>query len=92
MIDKIAFGGRIKTSELPHFEITSLILKCCKSLLPEHQAQVINYLKAANIPVGLLVNFGHRNLEYKRLHHPLIHPADEGDLLDPVSSFVVPDF
>ena len=45
MIDKIAFGGRIKTSELPHFEITSLILKCCKSLLPEHQAQVINYLK-----------------------------------------------
>ena len=158
MIDKIAFGGRIKTSELPHFEITSLILKCCfevmnelgagflesvyknalffalkqkailvevekpfevyfrehkiglykadliaqeeviielkccKSLLPEYQAQVINYLKAANIPVGLLVNFGHRNLEYKRLHHPLIHPADEGDLLDPVSSFVVPDF
>ncbi len=61
-------------------------LKCCKCLLSEHQAQVINYLKAANIPVGLLVNFGHRNLEYKRLHHPLIHPAAEGDLADPVFS------
>ena len=59
-------------------------LKCCKCLLPEHQAQVINYLKAANIPVGLLVNFGHRNLEYKRLYHPLIYPAAEGDPIYPV--------
>ena len=54
-------------------------LKCCKCLLPEHQAQTINYLAAADLPVGLLVNFGHRNLEYKRLHHPLFHPAAEGD-------------
>ena len=45
-------------------------LKCCASLLPEHQAQVINYLKASGTPVGLLVNFGHQKLEYKRLHHP----------------------
>lgn len=45
-------------------------LKCCTSLLPEHQAQVINYLKASGIPVGLLVNFGCQKLEYKRLHHP----------------------
>src|SRR3990167_5506181 len=45
-------------------------LKCCKTLLPEHQAQLINYLKASNKPVGLLVNFGHARLEYKRLHHP----------------------
>jgi len=28
---------------------------------------------------GLLVNFGHRILEYKRVHHPLFHPAAEGD-------------
>ena len=45
-------------------------LKCCKVLLPEHQAQVINYLKASKLPVGLLVNFGNQKLEYKRLHHP----------------------
>lgn len=45
-------------------------LKCCASLLPDHQAQVINYLKASGVPVGLLVNFGHQKLEYKRLHHP----------------------
>ena len=45
-------------------------LKCCQTLLPEHQAQLINYLKASKLPVGLLVNFGNQKLEYKRLHHP----------------------
>jgi GxxExxY protein len=45
-------------------------LKCCKTLIPEHQAQLINYLKASQMPIGLLVNFGNQKLEYKRLHHP----------------------
>ncbi len=45
-------------------------LKCCRALTPEHQAQLINYLKAADKEVGLLVNFGNQKLEYKRLHHP----------------------
>jgi|SRR5271163_833698 len=43
-------------------------LKCCKTLLPEHQAQVINYLKVSGLPVGFLVNFGNQKLEYKRLY------------------------
>lgn len=51
-------------------------LKFCKALLPEHQAQTINYLKVSNIPIGLLVNFGQKKLEYKRLHHPSSYPAD----------------
>lgn len=59
-------------------------LKCCKTLLPEHQAQVINYLVASNIPVGLLVNFNNKQLEYKRLHHPTHYPAAEGDPAHPV--------
>lgn len=45
-------------------------LKCCEVLHPGHKAQLINYLKASNLPVGLLVNFGNRKLEYKRLYHP----------------------
>jgi len=43
-------------------------LKAVKALAPEHQAQLINYLKAAGKPVGLLVNFGNARLEYKRLY------------------------
>lgn len=33
-------------------------LKTVKAILPEHQAQVLNYLKATGLRVGLLVNFG----------------------------------
>jgi GxxExxY protein len=43
-------------------------LKSVSALRPEHQAQVINYLKATNIEVGLLVNFGNPRLDYRRSH------------------------
>lgn len=43
-------------------------LKAVKSLLPEHQAQLINYLKATGIDVGLLINFGTPKLEVRRVH------------------------
>lgn len=57
-------------------------LKCCESLLGEHQAQLINYLKVSSILVGLLVNFRKRKLEYKRVHHPDHHAAcDPADLV-----------
>ncbi len=41
-------------------------LKTVKAIAPEHQAQVINYLNATGIEVGLLFNFGNPKLEYKR--------------------------
>lgn len=41
-------------------------LKAVKAITSEHQAQVINYLKATGVEVGLLINFGNPKLEYKR--------------------------
>lgn len=33
-------------------------LKCVRALLPEHYAQVIHYLRATPLEIGLLFNFG----------------------------------
>ena len=33
-------------------------VKAVKTLAPEHEAQLLNYLKATTIEVGLLLNFG----------------------------------
>lgn len=33
-------------------------IKACRSILPEHEAQLLNYLKATNVEVGLVLNFG----------------------------------
>jgi len=33
-------------------------IKAVKALVPEHEAQLLNYLKATRFEVGLLVNFG----------------------------------
>lgn len=71
-----------------------LELKAVKSLLPEHQAQTLNYVKATGIPVALLINFGNPKLEYRRfdnkftIHAPVKKElnrdaGDEGDLLYP---------
>ena len=40
-------------------------LKAIRALDAAHEAQIINYLKATNIEVGLLLNFG-RKPEFKR--------------------------
>ncbi len=43
-------------------------LKAAKELADEHRAQVHNYLKAAGMKLGLLVNFGHHpRLQYERI-------------------------
>ncbi|HUM97111.1 MAG TPA: GxxExxY protein [Chitinophagaceae bacterium] len=40
-------------------------LKAAKAIGEDHEAQLINYLKATDIEVGLLLNFG-KKPEYKR--------------------------
>ena len=41
-------------------------LKAVTSITREHEAQIINYLNATGIEVGLIINFGKPKLEFKR--------------------------
>jgi GxxExxY protein len=43
-------------------------VKAASSLAPGHEAQLINYLKATGIPVGLLLNFGPKPQFRRRIH------------------------
>jgi GxxExxY protein len=41
-------------------------LKALSGLVSEHDAQVLNYLKATGFKLGLLINFGEESLSFKR--------------------------
>jgi GxxExxY protein len=47
--------------------IISVEIKAVIQLEDVHLAQAINYLEAYNIEVGLLINFGSKSLEFKRV-------------------------
>lgn len=56
-------GSLLKQTYKPDFicfEKIIVELKAVKELAPEHKAQIINYLKATGLRLGLLVNFGSR--------------------------------
>jgi len=40
--------------------------KAVRSIMPVHEVQLVNYLTATGVEVGLLLNFGARRLEFKR--------------------------
>lgn len=42
-------------------------LKATSDLSGDHLAQVLNYLKASKLKLGILINFGAGSLQYKRL-------------------------
>ena len=51
-------------------DVLTVEIKALTQLEPVHIAQAINYLEAYHIPIGLLLNFGAKTLEYKRVVKP----------------------
>jgi len=45
-------------------------IKAVKDLEDVHLAQAINYLEAYGLEIGLLINFGNKNLQFKRVMKP----------------------
>lgn len=42
-------------------------IKAVEKIIPAHQAQLLHYLKATGLKLGLILNFGAQSLQFKRL-------------------------
>lgn len=64
-------GENIGTRRVDFFvENTIMVeLKAIISLEDVHLAQAMNYLEAYKMEVGLLINFGSRSLQFRRVHN-----------------------
>ena len=81
---EVIFKGKIVGQYYADLVVNQTViveLKCCDKLTSEHQAQVFNYLQVSSQPIGLLVNFKHRKLEWKRLQSNE-KPFDLGEFLE----------
>ncbi len=59
-------------------------LKTARTLAPEHEAQILGYLKSAHIEHGLLINFGSYKFEIRKFAwSPLVQSARAGVPLTP---------
>lgn len=57
-------------------DIIMVELKALSKLEDIHLNQAMNYCQAYNLPVGLLINFGAKCLEFKRVYN-LSHPDNK---------------
>lgn len=60
-------------------EVISVELKALTQLEDVHFAQAINYLEAYDLEVGLLINFGAKSLEFKRLINRTFRQKGQGN-------------
>jgi len=56
------------------FEKIIVEIKALDHLSGREEAQLLNYLKASGMELGLLINFGARKLEWKRMVRSKKHP------------------
>jgi hypothetical protein len=53
-----------------------LKIKAVIKLEEVHLAQAMNYCQAYKLPIGLLINFGAKSMEFKRVYN-LNHPENK---------------
>ncbi len=59
--------------------VVSVELKAITQLEDVHLAQAINYLEAYDLEIGLLINFGAKSLEFKRLINKKFNQQNQGN-------------
>ncbi len=71
-------GVQIGTRRVDFFVEDKIMveLKALIKLEDVHLAQAMNYCQAYNLPIGLLINFGAKSLEFKRVYN-VNHPENK---------------
>lgn len=73
-------GEHIGTRRVDFFvEEIMVELKALINLEDVHLAQAMNYCQAYNLPIGLLINFGSKSLQFKRVYN-VNHPENKSEL------------
>lgn len=64
-------GHDVGTRRVDFFVDSKIMVEIKAVILLEdvHLAQAMNYLEAYNLEIGLLINFGARSLQFKRVHN-----------------------
>ena len=57
-----------------------LEIKALINLEAVHLAQAMNYVEAYGLEIGLLINFGAKSLQYKRVHNNKLILKESGNL------------
>lgn len=69
----VYYKGRLISTRRVDFLVDKNIsteLKAVREMDDGHLNQAINYLEAYNLEIGLLINFGSKSLQFKRLINP----------------------
>jgi GxxExxY protein len=81
---KVSYKGEVVgdyTADLLVEDVVIVELKTVENLDRAHKAQLLNYLKATGLHVGLLVNFRHKKADIKRM---VLDLPEEQELLKDV--------
>jgi GxxExxY protein len=69
---RVEYGGQCLGNQRMDLLVNGEIIneiKACAKIIPVHRDQLISYLKTSNKRLGLILNFGRRRVEIKRVVH-----------------------
>ena len=76
---KIYYEGEVIGTRRVDFLVENIIMVELKALIAledTHLSQAMNYCQIYNLPIGLLINFGAKSLEFKRVYN-VNHPDNK---------------
>jgi GxxExxY protein len=86
----VIYKGKIIGTRRVDFLIENVIsveIKALNKLEDVHLAQALNYLESYNLEIGMLINFGAKSLEYRRLINSKFDP-DVGNTAKKIDSII----